>query len=467
MTHPKRPSPGSGPLVDRAKADPEIRAKLENAAITNLELAQELGVHESSVRRYRSRREIGNDAAHTEAARAAAEVVSPGRIDQEQRGKLHEKLDVVLDNLTSAAEQIQGLTVRQWENVMRGPDGEPVITQLQGIRLDIKVADVAPDWPLVDRPQVLLKVVAPGEPRPRHPRDRTTVILPDPQLGYRQFEDGTLDPFHDESAIDVAMQVTADLRPDKVVCLGDFQDFAEFGRYTQEAAFARTSQKGIDRGHEFVAAMRQAAPDAELHVMEGNHDRRAEKRILENNMAAWGLRRAADTTGWPVFSVPYLCAFDQFECDYVPGYPAGELWLTDELRCIHGVKVRSNGSTAAAVVKEDGVSTIFGHVHRLELQHLTRRVRGSGKSLLAATPGCLCRIDGAVPSAKGSTDLSGRPVESAENWQQGVCVVEHREGRSSFALHLVHIDTYSDYETRFNGRLYLPRKRNPRAVSRR
>lgn len=457
MTRPSFTGPGHGPLVTRAATEPETRRLLEDSTLSNVAAARLLGVGESSVRRWRSRHGCSNAAGHTEQVRGGGEV-SVSRLTLEHRTLLHEKLDRVLDTVTAKPEEVKGLTVRQWENVMRGTDGEPVVTRLQGIKLDIKVNEVAPDWPLIDRPSVIYKVPA-GEPRPPHPRDRVVVIHPDPQFGFRQFEDGTLDPFHDDDAIDVAMQVTADLQPDRVVCLGDFQDFAEFGRYTQEASFARTTQRGIDRGHQYCAQLRQAAPDAELDVMEGNHDARAEKRVREVNMAAWGLRRAADTTGWPVFSVPYLCAFDQFDVRYAGGYPAGEIWLTPELRCIHGVKVRSGGSTAAAVVKDDGVSTIFGHVHRLEQQYLTRRVHGAGKRLVAATPGCLCRVDGAVPSVKSGTTLDGRPVPGAENWQQGMAVVEYREGRPNFALHLVHIDTYNGYETRFNGHVYLPRKR--------
>jgi hypothetical protein len=36
---------------------------------------------------------------------------------------------------------------------------------------------------------------------------KVAVALPDPQIGYRKYEDGTVDPFHDEAAMDVALQV--------------------------------------------------------------------------------------------------------------------------------------------------------------------------------------------------------------------------------------------------------------------
>jgi hypothetical protein len=35
----------------------------------------------------------------------------------------------------------------------------------------------------------------------------------------------------------------------------------------------------------------------------------------------------------------------------------------------------------------------------------------------------VCRIDGAVPSRKGSDDSRGRPIKRFEAWQQGCAVV--------------------------------------------
>lgn len=464
MTRPQNDhtGPGNGPIVNRARNDPRVRDLLESSA-SHTEVANLLGVRESSVRRYRQRHGVGPPRSVPTPVEDAAPVVAPGRFTEEDRERLHERLDTVLDEvLAHGMGKVKGVTVRQWEGFQRGLDGTPQVVQLQGIKLDVKVNEVAPEWPVIDRPSVTLRVIPPERPRPRHPRDRVAVILPDPQIGFRLFDGGELDPFHDENAIDVAMQLLRDVAPDRAICLGDFQDFAEFGKYTQEAAFARTTQKGIDRGHEFIAQMRQAAPDAQLTVMEGNHDRRMEKRILENNMGAMRLHRAADTTGWPVFSVPYLCAFDSFGCEYVGAYPSGTLWINDRLRCIHGIKVRSNSSTAAAVVKDDDVSTIFGHVHRLELQYLTRHTRKGAATRVACSPGCLCRIDGAVPSVKGSTALDGRPVTSYENWQQGLAVVHYREGNSPFSIDLVHINTQEGYTARYNDKLYLPRRRRSR-----
>jgi hypothetical protein len=190
--------------------------------------------------------------------------------------------------------------------------------------------------------------------------------------------------------------------------------------------------------------------------MEGNHDRRLQIMVTKNALAAFGLKQANAPGDWPVLSVPHLLRFDDLEVEYVGAYPAGSYWVNERLKCIHGQTVRSGGSTAMAVAREERVSTIFGHVHRIETQYHTSDVYGGGSIRFAHTPGCLCRIDGAVPSVHGSTDLSGRPVAKYENWQQGLSVVSYREGDSPFNLESVFINTTDGYRTVFGGKTYLP-----------
>lgn len=161
---------------------------------------------------------------------------------------------------------------------------------------------------------------------------------------------------------------------------------------------------------------------------------------MANAAAAFGIKIAGAPDSWPVMSVPHLLRLDELDVEYVGGYPAGAYWINDRLQCIHGLKVRSSGSTAKIVSDDERVSTIFGHVHRIEMHYKTVRVRNGGRTNFAFTPGCLCRIDGAVPSTKGSTDVHGRPVLSYEDWQQGLAVVHYNEGDSPFAIEPIYID---------------------------
>jgi hypothetical protein len=66
---------------------------------------------------------------------------------------------------------------------------------------------------------------------------------------------------------------------------------------------------------------------------------------------------------------------------------------------------------------------IYGHIHRREIAYLTREDIDGPAEIMAASPGCLARIDGAVPSTGQGLDLDGRPLTRVENWQQAIGVV--------------------------------------------
>ncbi len=374
---------------------------------------------------------------------------------EEVAKKANERLGKIADLLERSGidpadvGKVQQIKLSEWSAFHKDDEtGEAVITPMSGasIVLSPEWAD-GPQWPVVDRaaqaPISLPKLSK------RKTKTKRAVILPDVQFGYRRdIDTAELDPFHDEQAIAAALKVVQAVDPDLVINLGDFLDFATFGTFEQEAGFAMTVQPALDRAHRFLAEIAIAAPQAKQVLLEGNHDRRLQRAIVRNAMAAFGIRKANAPDTWPVLSVPYLLRLDELNVEYVGGYPAGIYWINDRLACIHGSKVRSSGSTAALVVDDERVSTIFGHVHRIELAYKTRRVRAGARTSLAASPGTLARIDGAVPSTKGSTDPLGRPVPAVENWQQGVGVVTYEEGDRPFALELVPI---FDGEVTFRG----------------
>lgn len=341
----------------------------------------------------------------------------------------------------SEIERVDKLELGEWDMGSKNADGEPEVTRLTTSRIVLTPKFAAgPAWPVVQPAPPVVVQPAPARKKAKRSSEwRTAVILPDPQIGFRRDLDAPerLDPFHDEAAINVALQVVADVEPDLIINLGDLLDLQEFSRFEIEPGFALTTQPSIYRAQGFLCAQRAAAPNAEIRLMEGNHDARLPRQIVANAKAAFSLKRAPDE--WPVLSVPNLLRLDDFGVEYVAGYPAGITWVNDRLACVHGSKVRSSGSSAAAVIDDERVSVIFGHIHRIELQHKTRRTRNGGRSSLAASPGCLCRIDGAVPSTKGATDPHGRAVAAVENWQHGLAVVTYKDGDAPFSLELVPI----------------------------
>lgn len=331
-----------------------------------------------------------------------------------------------------------------WSNKMSAwPKAKAVVADSESTS-----AAKVPSWPVIT-PAASLNVSVPVFPAaPLVGLWKTAVATADHQVGFRR--EAT---FHDDRAIRIASHIIGIEQPDQVIYCGDFLDLPTLGKYEQEAAFADTLQRSIDRGHEILAIDRALAPNAEQVLIEGNHDRRMEKFVALNAMAAFGLKRANAPESWPVMSIPYLLRLDELHTKYIDAYPAGNWWINDKLRAIHGDKVRSGGSTASAYTNQlPHISTIFGHTHRTEVQSKT--VLGSrGEAILTRSinPGCMCKVDGEVPSVKGSTGVDGKAARVVEDWQQGLAVVRYKDS-GDFFVNLVQIDNgvtvYNNQELR-------------------
>ncbi|WP_025157266.1 metallophosphoesterase [Leifsonia aquatica] len=296
-------------------------------------------------------------------------------------------------------------------------------------------ATAGPAWQPIDRGPAL-KVKA---PKPRSTalggQWKTAVLAADTQIGFRRLDDGSLEPFHDEAAIDIFLQIVAAERPAQTVVMGDIIDLASQSRWAQEAGFALTTQPAIDRTTLLAAELRSATPGKVVWI-EGNHDKRMQNFVETNAVSAFGLRKGNMPESWPVMSLPNLLRLDEFDVIYKDAYPTSHWWVNDQLRCEHGTKVRSSGSTAEKYTNETPhFSRAFGHTHRLEAQSKTTYDRLGPIRSVAINPGCLCRVDGAVPSVNGAIGADGRSAEVFENWQQGVAVIRFKEsGEFHFEL---------------------------------
>ena len=418
---------------DRIAGNAEALAIANDLSITNVEAADRimaLGIpcSNSALDRYRKRL-LRNGTTGDGSVNPAVPMAAESTDRRKTLGAIADLLD---RNGIDLSEIGRVHRVNVWQGFYKDDEGEAHVVDMTGIQISPSWDD-GPAWPVVQQ-AAPTKVVPTRAKRPAR-KFCTAVILPDPQIGFRRDSlTGELDPFHDERAMDVALQITAALRPDEIVNLGDLLDFAEFSRFEIEPAFQQTTQPTLDRAHRFLAEQRAIAPEAKIRLLEGNHDRRLAKQIVANAKAAFGLRRAESPAEWPVMSVPYLLRLDDLDVEYVEGYPAGIAWINDRIACVHGERLK-----VERVVDDERVSIIQGHIHRIERQHKTRRSRYGPRHTLAASPGCLCRIDGAVPSTKGSTDSFGKAIMRPEDWQQGLAVVTYLPGDAPFHVELVPI----------------------------
>jgi hypothetical protein len=158
---------------------------------------------------------------------------------------------------------------------------------------------------------------------------------------------------------------------------------------------------------------------AKIVYISGNHEARLSKYILNNAAAAFGIKKACgQPEEWPVLTVPNLLRLDELKIEYISGWPNGELYLNDKLKVVHGEKLK-----AKQVAADYTCSTIQGHAHRICMESVTRKTRYGYDTNYSYFAGCLCKIDGSLPSTKSSIDEFGRPVVSPEQWQQGFAVV--------------------------------------------
>jgi predicted phosphodiesterase len=328
--------------------------------------------------------------------------------------------------------------VSMYQTITKNEEGEAEIHNLQAIQFSPSW-ETGPEWPVVKQgpPIQLQKPTAKPKSKTKF---KTAVIVPDIQFGFFRNKSGALEATHDEKAIALALQMMEDANPDLVVCVGDNLDLPEMGKYVTYPSYAQTTQASIDRATKFCAEMRQAAPHAKIVWLAGNHEERMPKYLVQNAGAAYGLRRGHEPESWPVLSVPFLCRMDDYGVEYRPGYPAADLWINEKLRVIHGDRVKSNGSTAHVYLNQEKTSVLYGHIHRIEVAFKTREDYDGPRTIMAASPGCLARIDGAIPSTRGGVDLDGRPLTRHENWQQGLGFVTYEEsGNHAFAYENVTI----------------------------
>ena len=146
-------------------------------------------------------------------------------------------------------------------------------------------------------------------------------------------------------------------------------------------------------------------------------------------MQAFDIRPANEPDVPPVMSIPYLLGLHKMDVEYVGNYPSGEFYINNNLVCIHGHKVGAkSGQSVTKILDDARISTIMGHVHRMEMAHKTIWTQGKPKIYQAVSLGTIARIDGIVPSGS-----------ARHNWQQGFGVVEYDDENFQ-------IDTVGIYE---------------------
>lgn len=324
--------------------------------------------------------------------------------------KLLDKANIPLDSIG----KIDKVTFSQWGYQQKDANGNPIEGVLDSTQ--ISLTPTAPLFPVAtqSKPNIIQFNEAPRILR----ATRSVVVVSDTQIGFLQDpETKRIEPIHDPVAMYVAELITHAVDPDEVDYIGDWMDWPFLSRWQQHEEFDAVNES-IQEAYDWLCRFKAAAPHASKFVMiGGNHDIRPEKMLLEHNRKAMRIRRAADTSAWPVFSQPYLLRYEELGIEYPGHYPGGEYYLLPELMLTH----------APPKSKEFQASVIHGHTHHIGRQTSVQHSSAGRKTYHNYDIGCLCQV--------GSTENRQRlmvtrvPSDRARtDWAQGIAVVNIVDG---------------------------------------
>lgn len=219
--------------------------------------------------------------------------------------------------------------------------------------------------------------------RVRGPRDRTRLIFGD-------MHGAQMEPQVIASVVEDARR----LQPDEIVLLGDMVNCGGFLAahhvlgYVPEIGQA-CYEEDIAACNDVLDALIEAAPNAEIHFLEGNHDERPEKFCVEitNNHAtdAEYLRR--------MFAPEYLLRLKERGIKYYRrsqfyhGLSVPGIIKLDKCFFWHGTTAARHA--ASVTVGQVGGNIVFGHVHRMQQD----QIRPVATDVISAwCPGCTCKL---------------------------------------------------------------------------
>lgn len=126
-------------------------------------------------------------------------------------------------------------------------------------------------------------------------------------IALSDIHDKQCDPFYRRIAIDTIER----LQPEIVVINGDLFDLPEFSKYTQDPREWDVTGR-IRFALDFIRDIREAAPDCQIDLIEGNHEFRLFRHLAEATPALKSV--LADLHG---FDIPKLLGINEFEVNFV------------------------------------------------------------------------------------------------------------------------------------------------------
>lgn len=204
-------------------------------------------------------------------------------------------------------------------------------------------------------------------------------------------------PFHDRKAYALMIKVASLVGLDEVVVLGDYADFYSVSRHLKDPRVGTLLVEEISSVREGLDELEHLFPSAKKVFLEGNHEQRLEKYLIEKAPGLFG-----------VTDIPFLFELNRRPLwSYIPfGRSQSYRVLGSDLFAFH----RPKASTPKQHIGKTFVSSVYGDIHKIERAH---SVSLDGKQLIAVCPGWL-------------GDVTSRVFDympSVPQWQLGFAIV--------------------------------------------
>jgi len=183
-------------------------------------------------------------------------------------------------------------------------------------------------------------------------------------------------PYHNEEALEIALQYGEDNKADHILLNGDTCDFYNVSSYNKDPEERNLSNE-LQKTRQFLAHLRERFPQATIVFKIGNHEDRWEKFLIN---------KAPELLGISQFQMNEILNFDKWDVDLVTSMQ--KIKAGKHLTILHGHETRNSGVyPARTMLNRTKVCSIAGHNHRTSTYG---EKTADDKYLYAWTLGCLC-----------------------------------------------------------------------------
>jgi hypothetical protein len=236
-------------------------------------------------------------------------------------------------------------------------------------------------------------------------------------------------PYHHKKAVDIILEIATDIEGlSEIVILGDFADFYAINSHGRHPKMMHILSEEIEAVNSLLDVIDDLFPDIKKVFIQGNHEFRLERYIINNAPALFGvtqwnlLFKLTQRPNWK--SVHY----GPMQCHRVLG---SDLFSRHEPYSM---------SSAKASLSKCSSNLVYGHIHRKDYA-IARRP--DGKKVINFSPGWLGDLR--------KKDVFGY-VKTPPLWEMGAAIVKVEGSSKDFELEFLDFD--ERIRCQYNGKIY-------------